>query len=772
MATVTALIAVCSGVTLQGVALAAPGHGAGPDTAGAGVSTKWMDAPGGTAPASKTGSARDVHAAASPGAGRPSGHTAAVPSGALKEWSQPQQAHKTGKSAQWMHGFDAVTSTRVPSKSSARETYFSNRDGSHTVKLYQSPVNYQNGSGNWQPISTTLVAGSGGRLREQANSVGITLASSSAGAPAAVPSASTQASGADLLGSAVAAAPPASQAPDASPSPSAVPSDSAGAPLPSPSGASPSPSGTATTGSAQLAELTLGQGESAGWTLAGASAVDAQVSGSTASYPGVLPDTTLELTGTATGVKESIVLSGPDAATSWVFPMDLQGVSLSTDAQGDVDLVDSSGNQVAQLPQPYAYDSSSSDETFAMQYQITTYDGGPAVELSLPADYLASHPAYPVTVDPTVVISNAGQNQTTFIMGPNTAATDYSSSDIMYVGSNTSGSTFSDSLLKFPAVPTDNGSHITPATLNLWEAYAGDCAVSTSFKVMPVTTSWTASGAKAWSNMPGTGAQIGALSAVAPSAACANTTHTPAGGGQVSLSLSTAYLQQIALGQTPDYGFALASGNDTSSNYFKMFDTDNYAAHAPSLSLTYAPEQAPDIEHTWPAAGYQAPTLTPELEAQAVDPDAWPNPSLSYDFTVHDSTGKTQIATSGSISTPDWQVPAGDLHWNTTYQWDVSAYDGFDTVVSDASPFETVTAQPLVSSSLAQNGGAGYSPKTGNYTTSATDAQEKVAGPQLAVTRSYNSQDGRPQDSFGQGWSSVADMRAAEDQDGSRGASR
>ena len=68
------------------------------------------------------------------------------------------------------------------SKSSARENYYANQDGSHTVQLFQSPVNYQDGSGDWQPISTGLVTGSGGRLQEQANSVGVSLAPSSAGA--------------------------------------------------------------------------------------------------------------------------------------------------------------------------------------------------------------------------------------------------------------------------------------------------------------------------------------------------------------------------------------------------------------------------------------------------------------------------------------------------------------------------------------------------------------------------------------------------------------
>ncbi len=509
------------------------------------------------------------------------------------------------------------------SKSSARENYYANQDGSHTVQLFQSPVNYQDGSGDWQPISTGLVTGSGGRLQEQANSVGVSLAPSSAGAPAAVPA--------------------------ASPSPSPSPSSS--------------PSASADTGSGQLVDLSLGSGESAGWSLAGASDVTAQVSGATASYPGILPETTLELTGTATGVKESIVLSGPGGPTSWVFPMHLQGLSLSTDAEGDVDLVDSAGNAVATLPQPYAYDSSSGtatglpDETFAMQYQITTYDGGPAVELALPASYAGSDLTYPVTVDPTVTESIAGDGDTTYITYGDDA--DYSSSDYLLIGSDNSGTNYSDSLLKFPSVPTDNGDHITAATLNLWDVYAGYCTGTTAFTVMPVTSSWTASGKKSWSNMPGTAAEIGKWGpADAPSAACSNTSKNLADGGALSVSLSTTYLQEIALGQYTDDGFAIAAGSDTLDDSYKEFASDNYSAHSPSLSVTYTPDQAPDIEHTWPTAGYQTSTLTPELEVQAVDPDAWPNASLSYNFSVYTSSG-TLIASSGYIAATDWQVPAG-----------------------------------------------------------------------------------------------------------------
>jgi hypothetical protein len=75
--TVVSLTAALWGGALQGVAMAAPAQAPGPDTKGAGVSVKWMDAAGGTVPVSHTGNARDVHEAASAGAGRPSGRAPA-----------------------------------------------------------------------------------------------------------------------------------------------------------------------------------------------------------------------------------------------------------------------------------------------------------------------------------------------------------------------------------------------------------------------------------------------------------------------------------------------------------------------------------------------------------------------------------------------------------------------------------------------------------------------------------------------------------------------
>ena len=70
--------------------------------------------------------------------------------------------------------------------------------------------------------------------------------------------------------------------------------------------------------------------------------------------------------------------------------------------------------------------------------------------------------------------------------------------------------------------------------------------------------------------------------------------------------------------------------------------------------------------------------------------------------------------------------------------------------------------QPLVTSQLSQNpAGPGFDPQTGNWTTSATDAQVPTVGPALEITRDYNSHDPRLSGAFGAGWSSVLDMKVS-----------
>jgi hypothetical protein len=67
------------------------------------------------------------------------------------------------------------------------------------------------------------------------------------------------------------------------------------------------------------------------------------VSGSTATYAGVLPGTDLSVSTKATGVKESLVLHSAKVATSWVFPLRLAGLAPRLESSGSVSFVDGAG---------------------------------------------------------------------------------------------------------------------------------------------------------------------------------------------------------------------------------------------------------------------------------------------------------------------------------------------------------------------------------------------------------------------------------------------
>ncbi|ATE55219.1 polymorphic toxin-type HINT domain-containing protein [Actinosynnema pretiosum] len=195
------------------------------------------------------------------------------------------------------------------------------------------------------------------------------------------------------------------------------------------------------------------------------------------------------------------------------------------------------------------------------------------------------------------------------------------------------------------------------------------------------------------------------------------------------------------------------------------------------LSLTVF-EIPPIVKAQYPPAGHSAPTLTPQLWADAVDVDAPPNTSVRYEFEVCGSTtdgapDPGSCTLSPRLAGKTWTVPRGRLQWSETYHWRAFAVDP-SGARSEALPFSallTAVPQPAITAHL---GGAPYSagdldfdPQTGNYTTSAVDATLGVTGPELSVARTYNSLDPRADLLFGAGWSTRYDMRVVPDQDGS-----
>lgn len=688
---------------------------------------------GGTA----DGKAHAVPAAATKSGGG-AGHKPGKGNGELGAYAPYQGKAATGPSGRSARGsFDQKTSKFIGSKSSATVSWYQNADGSITRDVAQSPVNYQLSLGVWAPIDVSLIRAASGRFTQKANSLALSFAARGNGSePLATTTDSTTANPGDL------------------------------------------------------ASVTISPHESIGWSLAGAAAVTPTVSGNDASYPGILPTTTVEETAGATGVKESIVLSSANAGNAWTFPLDIQGLTPSLDGEGAVEFKDSTGAAVARIPLGFASDSKlnplsgESATTWNVKYALAATDTGYSLTVTVDPAWL-NDPArvFPVVVDPTLTVSIVGQTATTYTTTD--GAGDYSSDIVIKSGECTSTAcggtqTIANGLIKLsggsPALD-GQGYLASAASLHMFDTWtstsigASNCTSAnqsqftwSTIYVAPVTQGWSVTGSKAYPG-PSYGASIGSA-APATWNACTNTTlvngHINTSNGDwVSVPLDPNWINDWSFGSQPDYGLAIYGA--TGALTWRKYDSDLETGNTPYLQVTYT-DQAPQVTSQYPPNGYSAATLTPELLATAVRPaGSTTSGALTYDFTVYDSTNAS-VADSGSIAAGDWSVPAGKLKWGQTYYWTVTSSDG--TVSSVAPALESISIavpQPTITSALSQNAdGHGFDQATGNYTTSATDADVSTIGPKLQVIRDYNSRDTRVAGAFGAAWSSVFDARATE----------
>ena len=640
------------------------------------------------------------------------GHAPGKGAGQLSAWKAHAPSGAPGgtyTSGPALTGFNPATSTQVASGTTATSDLFKNADGSYTRQIFASPVNYQTLAGSWAPIDETLAAGADSRWQETANS----------------PAASFAAGGDDKA-------------------------------LGTLSGA--------------------GGADSVSFSLAGAVAVAGAASGSSVTYAGILPETGLTQTATATGIGESLALSSASAASSWVFPVTLKGLTASLTG-GSVDFADSTGNIVWVLAPPAVWSGTASAPVPGSQapsqpaWQLVTANGAQAVELALDASWLnAPGRVFPVTASWSLSAAASGS---TYAESANGAAetADNSGSALLPSGTttNTSG-TFKDTdFLSFPSLGgLPAGEHVAEASLNLFDAYAAQCATAESVSAYQVTGSRPGRGPLTYPG-PAYGTQDAQWTGTAPPAACSNTSDNPGQGGWISLPFSQAGLTLLNSGSATGTAFAVTP-SQASSQQFDEFDSATAAASAesaPNIEVTMTTETPPQINSQYPPDNYNSPTLTPELIASGQD---FNGASLQFVFTLYSSAG-TKLATSGLISTGNWTVPSGDLSWGQSYYWTVQDYDGTDYSASPSAYFfSTPVPQPLITSQLSQNGaGPGFDPQTGDWTTSATDADVATVGPSLEITRDYNSQDPRLSEAFGGGWSSVLDMKVSPGQENGTG---
>ena len=115
-------------------------------------------------------------------------------------------------------------------------------------------------------------------------------------------------------------------------------------------------------------------------------------------------------------VKESIIIEKPQEQYAYSFVLNLQGLTPTLEADGSVLLRGADGEPVYEIPAPYLADADGATSLEDAAYKLERVSGGYLLTVEADPEWMnAPERAYPVTLDPTILLHNKGNVLTTFI---------------------------------------------------------------------------------------------------------------------------------------------------------------------------------------------------------------------------------------------------------------------------------------------------------------------------------------------------------------------
>ncbi len=213
---------------------------------------------------------------------------------------------------------------------------------------------------------------------------------------------------------------------------------------------------------------------------------------------------------TSTGLKESIVLPNKQAAKTFSFRLDLNGLDYRLEEGGAIAFLDeATGDTVAYMPKPYMFDSRVDTATgeempiFSEDVTQTVSFAGKnlTVEITPSSDWLNDPKrVYPVYIDPSLNLANQGDTY----VSEYSPATNYGNATELLDGVSDIDYKNNYPLIKFDTSPL-NGYTINSATLNIYAKYAYSGSTPTPVWLNRATSSWSA-GSVTWNTKPTTAA--------------------------------------------------------------------------------------------------------------------------------------------------------------------------------------------------------------------------------------------------------------------------
>lgn len=409
-------------------------------------------------------------------------------------------------------------------------------------------------------------------------------------------------------------------------------------------------------------------GWSIGYTLEGARpGVSARVDGATARYEGLKDNLHVEEQALEEGLRELLILpTRPATADDAVFrfPLELTGVTPSSEADGSIAFRDAAGARVAAMPASVAWGDGESPARNEGIVRPLVLEGSPGqwtVEVRIPGWFLAD-PArrYPVTVDPTI---NAGIDTTQYdAFGSSADPTGNYNGErqrwngryVDFVGYDS----FPDSqqyTYQFFDLGPVMGHGIASAS---WKAQAVAGRGDRFYRMYRVLGDWNASSVS-WSNLPGHGEE-----------------HLDGNGpanGQWATQDLTQWVFNWITGVWPNKGISLDSAGRDSD--LKLAASEDTVSSRPRIEVTYFDNP--------PGPG---PALTPNGEkiikppltlVGAAGTDA-EGDALKYSFAISTSPdpGAGTVMESAEGTSLTWTPDLDRLADGVTYYWRMATSDG------------------------------------------------------------------------------------------------
>lgn len=334
-------------------------------------------------------------------------------------------------------------------------------------------------------------------------------------------------------------------------------------------------------------------------------------SATTISYLGKDKEAEIEYSSQNNGIKETIVLENMPSSNEFFFNIKLKNCFPSTKDNSkankppkEIETVTGQavtirdmkkGNIIGVIPAGNIIDSAGDNysEECSYKFKMVKNDSKKNVlvyEVSLKVDakyFEKNNLTYPVKIDPSLEWTSKKNIQDTFIQSGTKADTNFSKSIVIQSGQSEAGEKIR-TYMKFGNLSElISGKYIEKATLTLTEL--ASCAPNAEVRLHQVVKDFNIDNVT-YNTKPGFGNKIATMSETAGVA------------DQKDTADITSFVKNVAQGKKDNYGIAMVSGDENSTNYCKsakFYSSEfNNAAKRPKLNITYfeAPTQAREIK--------------------------------------------------------------------------------------------------------------------------------------------------------------------------------